>query len=238
MRTLHRAQLGSRRRSPRRARHPELLGTTREFLDYFGLKSLDELPPLAELRAMAMRTCSWSCRAGRARPMPPRLGPGSSPPGDGADGGGQPRRLGFSARGGGLARAGRGTCRTWRADGPRPRARPRRPAPPRPPAARGARAPGAPERLQKVLARAGLGSRREAEDWIRAGRLTVNSDPATLGMKVSAATRYAWTGAWCARLRRWRGRARLYLPPLPGGAAAHARCAQRSADARPCRGRR
>jgi segregation and condensation protein B len=31
---------------------PELLGTTREFLDYFGLKSLDELPPLAELRAM------------------------------------------------------------------------------------------------------------------------------------------------------------------------------------------
>jgi segregation and condensation protein B len=32
--------------------HPELLGTTREFLDYFGLRSLDELPPLAELRAM------------------------------------------------------------------------------------------------------------------------------------------------------------------------------------------
>jgi segregation and condensation protein B len=32
---------------------PELLGTTREFLDYFGLRSLDELPPLAELKAMA-----------------------------------------------------------------------------------------------------------------------------------------------------------------------------------------
>jgi len=32
--------------------HPELLGTTREFLDYFGLKSLDELPPLAELQAI------------------------------------------------------------------------------------------------------------------------------------------------------------------------------------------
>ena len=31
--------------------HPELLGTTREFLDSFGLKSLDELPPLAELKA-------------------------------------------------------------------------------------------------------------------------------------------------------------------------------------------
>jgi segregation and condensation protein B len=33
--------------------HPELLGTTREFLDYFGLKALDELPPLAALAAMA-----------------------------------------------------------------------------------------------------------------------------------------------------------------------------------------
>src|SRR5580692_11703117 len=29
---------------------PELLGTTREFLEYFGLRSLDELPPLSELR--------------------------------------------------------------------------------------------------------------------------------------------------------------------------------------------
>ena len=29
---------------------PSLYGTTREFLDYFGLKSLDELPTLAELR--------------------------------------------------------------------------------------------------------------------------------------------------------------------------------------------
>lgn len=29
---------------------PALFGTTRGFLDYFGLKSLDELPPLSELR--------------------------------------------------------------------------------------------------------------------------------------------------------------------------------------------
>jgi segregation and condensation protein B len=29
---------------------PALFGTTRTFLDYFGLKSLDELPPLAEIR--------------------------------------------------------------------------------------------------------------------------------------------------------------------------------------------
>jgi len=31
---------------------PELLGTTRDFLDYFGLKTLDELPPLAELKVI------------------------------------------------------------------------------------------------------------------------------------------------------------------------------------------
>ena len=31
---------------------PELLGTTRDFLEYFSLRSLDELPPLAELRAL------------------------------------------------------------------------------------------------------------------------------------------------------------------------------------------
>ncbi len=31
---------------------PELLGTTRDFLDYFGLRNLEELPPLAELKTL------------------------------------------------------------------------------------------------------------------------------------------------------------------------------------------
>jgi segregation and condensation protein B len=31
---------------------PELLGTTRDFLDYFGLRNLEELPPLAELKTI------------------------------------------------------------------------------------------------------------------------------------------------------------------------------------------
>jgi 23S rRNA pseudouridine2605 synthase len=36
-----------------------------------------------------------------------------------------------------------------------------------------------------MLARAGLASRREAEGWIRAGRLTINGAPATLGARVT-----------------------------------------------------
>lgn len=32
--------------------HPELLGTTPEFLDYFSLKSIEDLPPLAELKSL------------------------------------------------------------------------------------------------------------------------------------------------------------------------------------------
>lgn len=42
------------------------------------------------------------------------------------------------------------------------------------------------ERLQKLLARAGLASRREAEAWIRAGRLTINGATATLGARAGA----------------------------------------------------
>ena len=41
------------------------------------------------------------------------------------------------------------------------------------------------ERLQKVLSQLGLGSRREAEAWIRAGRVTVNGKAAVLGMRVA-----------------------------------------------------
>ncbi len=47
---------------------PELLGTTREFLDYFGLKSLDELPPLSELKALSEMNLQLDLPAGAAAP--------------------------------------------------------------------------------------------------------------------------------------------------------------------------
>src|SRR5580704_11386887 len=53
---------------------PELLGTTREFLDYFSLKKLDDLPPLAQLRR-----CSRPRRNPR-QPKPPKLPRPRRPP--------------------------------------------------------------------------------------------------------------------------------------------------------------
>ncbi len=37
------------------------------------------------------------------------------------------------------------------------------------------------ERLQKILSARGIASRRKAEEWIQAGRITVNGTPAVLG---------------------------------------------------------
>ena len=42
------------------------------------------------------------------------------------------------------------------------------------------------ERLQKILARRGYGSRRKAEELIRAGRVRVDGRPATIGQRASA----------------------------------------------------
>jgi 23S rRNA pseudouridine2605 synthase len=49
-------------------------------------------------------------------------------------------------------------------------------------------------RLQKILAQAGLASRREAEHWIESGRVTVNGQRAVLGQKVVATDQIAVDG--------------------------------------------
>lgn len=51
-----------------------------------------------------------------------------------------------------------------------------------------------PERLQKVLAQLGIGSRREIEEWVMAGRISVNGLPAALGQKIGPGDRVKYNG--------------------------------------------
>jgi 23S rRNA pseudouridine2605 synthase len=57
-----------------------------------------------------------------------------------------------------------------------------------------AEADSATDRVQKVLAAAGIGSRREVERWIRDGRLQVNGAVPALGAKLSARDRITLDG--------------------------------------------
>lgn len=96
----------------------------------------------------------------------------------------------------------------------------------------GAEAPAGAERLQKVIAQLGLGSRREAESWIRAGRLSVNGRPAVLGMRVSSEDRLRLDG----RLIRQRAAPRAAATVLlchrsPGQPLLPPRRGARTADA-------
>jgi len=50
------------------------------------------------------------------------------------------------------------------------------------------------EKLQKVLARSGLGSRREMERWIEQGRVTIDGKPASLGDRVDRSRRLSVDG--------------------------------------------
>ena len=51
-----------------------------------------------------------------------------------------------------------------------------------------------PERIQKLLARAGIGSRREIEGWMEAGRLTVNGLAVAPGQKATVEDRFELDG--------------------------------------------
>lgn len=68
------------------------------------------------------------------------------------------------------------------------------------------------ERLQKYLAQAGLGSRREIEDWIRARRIAVNGVTAQLGDRVSGAEKITLDGQ-PVRVQPVRRRVLAYYKP-------------------------
>lgn len=51
-----------------------------------------------------------------------------------------------------------------------------------------------PERLHKVLARAGVGSLRQIESWIKAGRVQVNGKTAAVGDRIEASDRITLDG--------------------------------------------
>ena len=69
------------------------------------------------------------------------------------------------------------------------------------------------EKLQKVLARTGLGSRREMERWIESGRVTVNGRPAKLGDRVEERDRLTVDGRPLDRAPAQETRCILYHKP-------------------------
>ncbi len=82
------------------------------------------------------------------------------------------------------------------------------------------------ERLQKILARAGLGSRREIEDWIRHGRVAVNGRTAKLGDQAGPDDRITLDGR-PVRIRPAERRVILYHKP------AGEVCTRRDPEGRP-----
>ena len=71
------------------------------------------------------------------------------------------------------------------------------------------------EKLQKVLARAGFGSRRQLEQWIGAGRIKVNGQVASIGARVSASDQIMVDGKKLAARRDRQQQARVILYNKP-----------------------
>ncbi len=85
------------------------------------------------------------------------------------------------------------------------------------------------EKLQKVLARAGYGSRREIERWIEAGRLRINQVRAKPGDRVTAKDRIFLDGKPLNRLQQQPSRLRVIAYHKPVGEV----CSRRDPQGRP-----
>ena len=85
------------------------------------------------------------------------------------------------------------------------------------------------EKLQKVLARAGQGARREVEDWIREGRITVDGKPATIGERVSPDAVIHVDGHPVSAMHQMPTRRRVLLYHKPEGEI----CTQSDPEGRP-----
>ena len=73
------------------------------------------------------------------------------------------------------------------------------------------------ERIQKVLARAGYGSRRQVETWIKEGRVTRNGELASLGDQISEGDRLKLDNKPLSPKRLWQEPAKqviLYNKPV------------------------
>lgn len=71
------------------------------------------------------------------------------------------------------------------------------------------------EKLQKVLARAGFGSRREIEEWIAAGRIKVNGKVAIVGARVTEADQVVVDGKKLAPQKKVKDDRRVLLYNKP-----------------------
>jgi 23S rRNA pseudouridine2605 synthase len=86
------------------------------------------------------------------------------------------------------------------------------------PASNGATIDAESERIQKVLAAAGFASRREVEEWIVAGRVSVNGLPSFLGQKIGPGDRVKVNGKLVnVKFAQQRKNARVLMYHKPEG---------------------
>ena len=85
------------------------------------------------------------------------------------------------------------------------------------------------EKLQKVLAHAGFGSRREVEQWIAAGRIKVNGKTAEVGQRVTPDDRITLDGKKLSRRKSPKDQLRVILYNKPEGEI----CTRRDPQGRP-----